>query len=82
MGEPVTTSQLRQDIYRLLDHVLETGEVLEISRKGRRLRLVPDVPERDRLTAIRTDPAVIAGDPEELVSQDWSGEWRGDDELG
>jgi hypothetical protein len=74
MTRPVTPSQLRQDIYRLIDRVLETGEPLEIDRKGRRLRLVPDRPT-DRLSRIRTDPGAITGDPEELVTIGWSGEW-------
>ncbi len=70
----MTPSQLRQDIYRLIDRVLETGEPLEIERKGRRLRLVPEEPV-DRLSRIRVDPGVIKGDPEDLVSIDWSTEW-------
>jgi len=77
MGHAVTPSQLRQDIYRLIDKVLETGEPLEIERKGRRLRLVADEPV-DRLSRIRIQPGVIIGDPEDLVSIDWSVEWDGE----
>lgn len=77
MGNAVTPSQLRQDIYRLIDKVLETGEPLEIERKGRRLRLVAEAPI-DRLSRIRVDPDVISGDPEDLVSIDWSVEWDGE----
>lgn len=71
-----TASQLRQDIYRILDRILDTGEPVEIERKGRTLRIVPadtDQPVLDRL--IRR-PEVIVGDPEELVSLDWSEHWR------
>lgn len=71
----MTPSQLRQDVYRLIDRVLETGEPLEISRKGRTLRLVREEAGRDRLAAIHTNPDVVVGDPEELVSLDWSAEW-------
>jgi antitoxin (DNA-binding transcriptional repressor) of toxin-antitoxin stability system len=70
----VTASQLRQDIYRLLDQVLDSGEPLEIVRKGRRLRLIPDPPAR-RLDRIVGNPDGIIGDPDDLVSIDWSGEW-------
>ena len=77
MGAPVTPSQLRQDIYRLIDRVLETGEPLEIERRGRRLRLIADEPV-DRLSLIRTDPNLIVGDPEDLVHVDWSPEWDAD----
>lgn len=81
MSKPVTPSQLRQDVYHLLDGVLETGEPLEIVRKGRRLRLVLDEPGPDRLAAIQVNPDVIVGDPEQLVSMDWSDEWDGDRRL-
>jgi antitoxin (DNA-binding transcriptional repressor) of toxin-antitoxin stability system len=37
----ITASELRQNVYRLLDEVLRTGEPLEIDRAGRRLRIVP-----------------------------------------
>ncbi|GAA4823314.1 type II toxin-antitoxin system Phd/YefM family antitoxin [Nocardioides caeni] len=74
MSDPVSPSQLRQDLYRLLDGVLETGRPLEILRKGRLLRVVPDQPV-SRLDQIRTDASVIVGDPEDLVSVDWSSEW-------
>lgn len=81
MGDPVTPSQLRQDIYRLIDRVLDTGEPLEIERKGRRLLLMPEEPAADRLAAIHTNPGVIVGEPEELVSLDWSGEWDADRQV-
>lgn len=81
MSKPVTPSQLRQDVYRLLDRVLETGEPLEIIRKGRRLRLVLEGPAPDRLAAIQVNPEVIVGDPGELVSMDWSDDWDGDRRL-
>ncbi|MGI9016453.1 MAG: type II toxin-antitoxin system Phd/YefM family antitoxin [Euzebya sp.] len=73
----ITASKLRQDIYRLLDQVLETGEPLEIERKGRRLRLVPD--ERpSRIAALDPHHGTIVGDPDELIHRDWSPEWRPD----
>lgn len=75
MTAPITPSQLRQDIYRLMDQVLETGEPLEIERKGRRLRLVADEPDRDRLSRIRPVADLIVGDPEVLVELDWSQGW-------
>lgn len=70
----VTASQLRQDIYRLIDQVLATGQPLEIERKGQRLRLIADQPV-SRLARIRGNPAAIVGDPEELVTLPGVGEW-------
>lgn len=77
----MTPSQLRQNIYRLIDRVLETGEPLEIHRKGRRLRLVPDEAGSNRLAAIHTNPDVVVGDPEALVSVDWAGEWEAERQV-
>jgi hypothetical protein len=71
----VTASQLRQNIYRLLDRVLETGEPLEIVRKGRRLRLLPDE-QPSRVAALEPHPDAVVGDPEDLVHLDWSTAWR------
>ncbi|MBN4077452.1 type II toxin-antitoxin system prevent-host-death family antitoxin, partial [Sulfobacillus acidophilus] len=38
----ITASKLRQDIFRILDSVLETGEPIEINRKGQIIRLIPE----------------------------------------
>lgn len=71
----VSASELRQNVYRLLDEVLETGVPLEIERGGRTLRIVPveGPPKLDRVVG-RED--FIVGDPEELVHIDWSENWR------
>lgn len=71
----VTASKLRQDIYRILDRVLETGIPVEIERRGRILRIVPDQP-RDKLSGLKRRDDYLRCDPEELVQLDWSHEWR------
>lgn len=67
----VTATQLRQDLYRLIDQVIESGEPLEIERKGSRLRIVAAVPSSklDRLVP-RAD--FISGDAEDLAAIDWT----------
>lgn len=71
----VSASELRANVYRLLDGVLATGVPVEIERGGRRLRIVAvDPPNRlDRLVR-RTE--VVVGDSEEFVHLDWSDEWN------
>jgi antitoxin (DNA-binding transcriptional repressor) of toxin-antitoxin stability system len=70
----LTASKLRENIYQILDEVLETGVPVEIRRKGRTLRIVPTeaVPKLSRLA--RRD--YLRVDPESIVHLDWSGEWR------
>ena len=71
----ITATQLRADVYRLLDAVLETGQPLEIVRGGRILRVVA-VDERPLEERFPPVPGLIVGDPHDLVSIDWSAEWR------
>jgi hypothetical protein len=71
----LTASKLRESIYRVLDHALKTGEVIEIERNGRRLRIVPDEP-RSRIERLAHRPNVVVGDPEDFVHLDWSSEWK------
>lgn len=72
----ITASELRQDIYRLLDEVLETGVPLEVERRGRRVRVVPEETP-SKLARLTPHPGTIVGDPEDIVHMDWSADWRG-----
>jgi len=72
----VTTSKLRANIYRLLDRVLETGETLEIERKGRRLQITPVSPS-PKLSKL-THHDCLDCDPEDIVHMDWSKKWKND----
>jgi PHD/YefM family antitoxin component YafN of YafNO toxin-antitoxin module len=70
----VNASKLRQNIYRILDQVLETGVPVEIERRGRLLKIVCEQPP-SRLERLRPRD-YLRGAPEDLVHLDWSGEWR------
>ena len=70
----LTASTLRQDIYRILDQILETGNPVEIKRRGRILRIVPEEPVSKFDNLVKR--SVTTGDPEDIVHIDWSGEWR------
>jgi antitoxin (DNA-binding transcriptional repressor) of toxin-antitoxin stability system len=37
----ITASKLREDVYRILDEIIETGQEVEILRKGVVIRMVP-----------------------------------------
>ena len=72
----VKPSQLRANLYRILDRVLKTGEPVEIDRAGKRLLLVPKEKRSKLENLVKRN--VIVGDPEDLVHIDWSKEWKGD----
>lgn len=73
----VTASKLRENVYRILDHVLETGEPVEIIRGGRKLKIVPaDEPRKRKLDRLSSRRDALVGDPEDLVRLDWSKEWK------
>ena len=70
----LTASKLRQDVYRILDQILETGIPVEIERNGRTLRIVPDDPPTKLSRLVRRE--VMREDPEAYVHVDWSDAWK------
>ena len=75
MTKPFSVSRLRENLYKVLDRVLETGVPVEVERKGQLLRIVP-AERPDRLANLSPHPDYLRSDPESLVHIDWSGEWR------
>lgn len=67
-------SALRENIYRILDEILETGVPVEIERKGQLLRIAPVEP-KSKLANLKPRDLIV-GDPEDLVHLDWSSEWK------
>lgn len=66
----VTPTQLRTNIYNLLDEILKTGLPLEIKKGDKKLRIVP-VDKVDKLKNLILRPDVIQGDPNDLVEISW-----------
>ena len=66
----VTPTQLKTNIYYLLDEVLETGLPLEIKKGDKKLRIVP-VDKVDKLKNLISRPDVIPGDPDDLAEINW-----------
>ena len=69
----VTPTELRANIYKLLEEVLDTGIPLEINKGNKRLRIVP-VAQGQKLQNLISRSDAIQGDPEELVSISWEKE--------
>ena len=69
----VTPTELRGNIYNLLDDILETGIPIEINRGNRKLKITP-VEKTDKLQNLILRPDVIKGDPDDLVNISWEKE--------
>jgi hypothetical protein len=60
-------------VYSILDETLETGVPVEIVRKGRVLRIVPD--QKPSKLARLKKRACIVGDFDSIVHMNWLKEW-------
>jgi hypothetical protein len=72
----ITPSQLRQNIYRLLDRVCESGLPIDIKCKGKMLRIAL-LEKTNKLDDLKERPCIV-GDPQEIVEIDWSRAWSND----
>ena len=73
MSNPITATQLRKDVYRILDEVLESGQAQEIERNGQRLIIVPAQTRRDLSKLPRRKAMNCTFD--ELVATSWEDSW-------
>ena len=71
----ITPSKLREDIYNILDTVLEKGEIIEVKRRGEIIRIMPPR-KRSKLSALIPHPDAVRGESEDLVTMDWSEAWK------
>ena len=69
----LTASKLRENVYGILDQVLETGTPVEVVRKGRVLKIVPETPA-PKLARLKRRKA-YKGDVDEILTIDWLKEW-------
>lgn len=73
---PISLTQLRANLYKIVDQVIATGVPIEIERKGIKIKLVPEK-NKKKLANLVKHPETIIGDPQEIVHMDWSHEWKG-----
>jgi hypothetical protein len=69
----LTASKLRANICGILDQVIATGTPVEVLRKGKVLKIVPETlaPKLARLKKRKA----YKGDPDEIMGMDWLKEW-------
>jgi hypothetical protein len=71
-----SATDLRTNLYSLLDRVAKSGETIEIDRKGVRLKIVRD-DKGLKLSGLKKRNSIV-GDPEALLGLDWSSAWKPD----
>jgi len=75
MSSGITATELRKNIYKLLDNILESGIPLKVERRDKILLITPAEPV-SKLECLDEHPDCIVGNPEDLVHLDWSEEWN------
>ena len=73
MDMRITASKLRENIYRILDQAAASGVPVEVIRKGRVLRIVPEK-KVSKLARLKKRTGFI-GNPDEIIGIDWLKEW-------
>jgi prevent-host-death family protein len=69
----ISVTELRGNIYKLLDEVLNTGIPIEINKGGKKLKILP-VGKVNKLENLVSRPNVINGNPDDLVDVNWEKE--------
>jgi antitoxin (DNA-binding transcriptional repressor) of toxin-antitoxin stability system len=75
----VSATTLRQNLYQILDEVLDKGIPVEIKRKGQILKIVPEKP-KSKLDNLEPHDTIV-GDPESIITIDWYKEWQEEKNL-
>lgn len=69
----LTLTALRQQSFKILDQVIQTGIPVEIERHGHRLKIVLDDPPR-KLANLRLHTSIV-GDADDMIDLD-TGKWQ------
>lgn len=68
----ITVSKLRENIHKIIGEILATGRRLEVTRRGRKLRIIPESGEGKSRNLMKHD--CLTGPPDDIVHMDWSDE--------
>ncbi len=68
----ITATSFRKNLYALLDRVIETGNPIDIERKGKIIRILAIEP-KSKLSNLKKRN-VINGNPEDIISINWLNE--------
>ncbi len=72
----ITPTDLRKNLFKLLDEVVSTGKTLEINRNGTILKIIPPkkISKFDKLKKHNT----MTCSPEDIIENNWEKEWVDD----
>jgi hypothetical protein len=73
----LTASKLRQDIYRILDEIIATGQPVEIERNGVILKIMPMEHSFRKLSKLQ-QRRLTEEDSDNFTHIDWTAEWKAD----
>ncbi len=70
----LSLTELRTDLYKVVDQIIETGIPVEVMRNGHKIKIIlADGPSKLERLVRRTH--VINGDPDSIIYNDWLSEW-------
>ena len=71
------TTELRKNIFSILDKVLDEGKPVEIERRNRTLMIIADNPPSriERLKRKKRKKSFI-GNSDDIMTIDWAAEWK------
>lgn len=75
MQTRLTATRLRSKLSSTLDHVVATGEAVEVERPGGSVRIVRETSSQ-RLAALKPHPGIINGNADELAHLSWEQDWK------
>ncbi len=70
----ISASALRQNIYRILDEVIQKGIPVDIVRKGETLKIIPAKTE-NKLKNLK-NRKIMKYKPETYIHMDWYHTWK------
>ncbi|MFT5367801.1 MAG: hypothetical protein ACI8V2_002762 [Candidatus Latescibacterota bacterium] len=69
----ITPTELRSNIYQILDEILDTGIPIEVDKGGKKLLIKP-IEHPNKLQNLKKRKNVIKGDPNDLINLTWEKE--------
>ena len=62
---PISLTALRSNLFKIVDGVIETGNPVELERKGHRLKIVLEA-KKSKLENLKPHDCIV-GNPDELI---------------